>query len=66
MAQATITAAAPKMQRRQTLLGDHPIASAATMLEMYEPGDVIGSGSFGIIVGFTNQQTPAPAHRGKT
>lgn len=41
---------APRMARRQTLIGDHPISDAEAMLEVYEPGDMIGQGSFGIIV----------------
>lgn len=41
---------APKMSRRTTLIGDHPVSDAAAMLEAYEPLDVIGQGSFGIIV----------------
>jgi hypothetical protein len=43
-------ASAPSMKRRQTLIGEHPIATAGEMLERYEPLDLIGHGSFGIIV----------------
>ncbi|KAM0789401.1 hypothetical protein ACM66B_000228 [Microbotryomycetes sp. NB124-2] len=37
------------MPRRKTLLGDHPLCTAASMDDSYEAGDVIGTGSFGII-----------------
>ena len=43
-------AAPPKPVRRLTLIGNHPVTTATTMLDLYEPLDVIGSGSFGIIV----------------
>ena len=36
--------------RTATLIGAHPVTTAETMLELYEPLDVIGAGSFGIIV----------------
>ncbi|BGP00276.1 hypothetical protein NBRC10513v2_004501 [Rhodotorula toruloides] len=35
--------------RRKTLLGNHPVCTARSMEESYEAGDVIGTGSFGII-----------------
>ncbi|GAA6009188.1 hypothetical protein JCM10207_004299 [Rhodosporidiobolus poonsookiae] len=37
------------LPRRRTLVGEHPICTATTMNESYEAGDVIGTGSFGII-----------------
>ncbi|GAA5852835.1 hypothetical protein JCM8547_004700 [Rhodosporidiobolus lusitaniae] len=37
------------MPRRKTLVGEHPTTTARTMEETYEAGDVIGTGSFGII-----------------
>ncbi|GAA5939203.1 hypothetical protein JCM1841_003175 [Sporobolomyces salmonicolor] len=37
------------MPRRKTLLGDHPVCSSQSMEDSYESGDVIGTGSFGII-----------------
>ncbi|BGP17029.1 hypothetical protein JCM10213_000335 [Rhodosporidiobolus nylandii] len=42
-------AAPPRLPRRKTLIGEHPITTARTMEEAYEAGDVIGTGSFGII-----------------
>lgn len=42
-------AARPLTARRNTLVGDHPTCSAQTMQEAYESGEVIGTGSFGII-----------------
>ncbi|KDE06769.1 NEK protein kinase [Microbotryum lychnidis-dioicae p1A1 Lamole] len=41
--------ARPPAQRRKTLVGDHPLCTSASMEEIYEAGDVIGTGSFGII-----------------
>ncbi|GAA6043666.1 hypothetical protein JCM8097_008596 [Rhodosporidiobolus ruineniae] len=38
-----------QLPRRKTLIGDHPITTARSMEECYEAGDVIGTGSFGII-----------------
>ncbi|KAM0748631.1 kinase-like protein [Meredithblackwellia eburnea MCA 4105] len=35
--------------RRTTLIGSHPITSSQHLNESYEAGDVIGTGSFGII-----------------
>ncbi|SCZ89469.1 BZ3500_MvSof-1268-A1-R1_Chr9g10420 [Microbotryum saponariae] len=37
----------PPAQRRKTLVGDHPLCTSASMEEIYEAGDVIGTGSFG-------------------
>ncbi|GAA5979101.1 hypothetical protein JCM11641_004973 [Rhodosporidiobolus odoratus] len=44
-------AGAPRLPipRRKTLIGSHPVCTAISMEEAYEAGDVIGTGSFGII-----------------
>ncbi|KAI5475150.1 G2-specific protein kinase [Pseudohyphozyma bogoriensis] len=41
--------AATAARRRATLIGSHPVVSAASMEDSYEACDVIGTGSFGII-----------------
>ncbi|GAA5824592.1 hypothetical protein JCM11251_000487 [Rhodosporidiobolus azoricus] len=37
------------MPRRRTLVGSHPMCTAQSMEDLYASGDVIGTGSFGII-----------------
>ncbi|GAA6000065.1 hypothetical protein JCM5350_006128, partial [Sporobolomyces pararoseus] len=39
----------PLPPRRRTLVGDHPVCTSQSMDEAYASGDVIGTGSFGII-----------------
>ncbi|GAA5883617.1 hypothetical protein JCM16303_004917 [Sporobolomyces ruberrimus] len=39
----------PLPPRRRTLVGDHPVCTSQSMDESYASGDVIGTGSFGII-----------------
>ncbi|GAA6060618.1 hypothetical protein JCM10212_004597 [Sporobolomyces blumeae] len=39
----------PLPPRRRTLVGDHPVCTSQSMDETYAAGDVIGTGSFGII-----------------
>ncbi|GAA6005558.1 uncharacterized protein JCM10292_006697 [Rhodotorula paludigena] len=46
---STISTTRPPQPRRKTLLGSHPVCTKSSMEDSYEAGDVIGTGSFGII-----------------